>query len=116
MAAFLLIRAGVEKWQRSRYEKRIQTLESQFREADAKAKEAEALAAAFASAIEAKQAELRELEIRAQAAETALRTTRTIVVPLKETYEKARNTPVVNTSVSCADVCKELAGLGHPCQ
>src|SRR5262245_12641126 len=72
VAAFLLIRAGVERWQRSRYEKHVHALETQIRKADAKAKEAEAHAAAIAHALEAKQAELRDLEARAKAAESAL--------------------------------------------
>src|SRR5262249_29934929 len=115
LIAFLLIRASVERWQRSRYEKHVQALETQIREAEGKAKEAEARAAAAALAIKAKQAELRDLQARAEAAEIALRTTRTIVVPLKEKYEQARNTPVVTADVSCAAVCAELAVLGHPC-
>src|SRR5262249_33683593 len=116
LIAFLLIRAGVERWQRSRYEKHVQALETQIRQADAKAKKAEAQAAAIALALETKQAELIDLQPRAAAAESALRKTRTVVIPLKEAYEQARDTPLSTTDVSCADVCKELAGLGHPCR
>lgn len=114
--ALWLMRLGVERWQHARYEKRIEALETQIREADAKAKDAEARAKAAAEAAEAKEVELRDLRLRADAAESNLQTTRQKVVPLKEAYDRARNTPVPTTPVSVSEACRELAAAGYPCQ
>jgi uncharacterized protein HemX len=116
IAAILLIVAGVERWQKARYETRVQALESQAQAADANAREAEQQANAIAHLLEAKQTELLELETRADAAETALQNTRRYVAPLKEAYEQARTAPMPATPISCADACTELAGLGYPCK
>ena len=114
--AFLLIRYAVEEWQRSRYEKRIEMLERQIFDADAKAQAAEARAGAIQAALELKYAELRDLGARAANAEKNMRQTRTVYLPLKEKYEQARDNPMPIADLSCADLCAELAGLGHPCR
>jgi len=116
LLAFLLIRAGVEKWQKARYEKHIQSLEIEVQAKEAKALEKEREADALKLAAKAKEAEVKELEARAEIAETNLRNTRRIVAPLKEAYEQTRNIPLPDSPVSCADVCRQLAGLGYPCQ
>lgn len=112
-----LIYYGVERWQRGKHEKRIDILEQQFRDAETKAQAAETRAAAAALAIEAKYAELRNLETRANAAEAALWKTRRAVAPLKENYDQARTAPMPTAPVSCADACAELERLtGYRCQ
>jgi uncharacterized protein HemX len=116
LAATIALYLSIEKIQSWRYEKRVQALEKQYQAADARAKELEAQAEATRQAIDSKQAEVQFLEARAQDAEKKLQQVRTIVLPLKETYEQARNTPVAAADTSCADVCAELARLGHPCQ
>lgn len=114
--AFLLIRAGVERWQKARYEKRVQALEGQIREADARAKDAEERAATIQTAIEAKYVELRDLKGRAEIAEANLRNARRSVAPLKEAYEQTRLTPMPADDAPCADACAELSRLGYPCK
>lgn len=116
LLAVSLIHYGVEKWQRAKYEKRVNALERQFQKADAEAKAAEAKAHALADEIAVKETELRDLEARAASAEKAVRKTRTVYIPLKETYEKARNNPVVAADTTCADACAELARLGYECK
>lgn len=116
LALFLLIVAGVEKWKRAKYEKQVNALEQQFKDADAKAKEAERQAEILKNAIDAKYDELRAIRDRAEASENRLRQTRTVYVPLKEDYEKVRNTPMPTGPVSCADICAELERLGFPCR
>src|SRR5262245_34034617 len=78
----LLIYYGVERIQRAKYGKRVQALEKQFQDADAKAKAAQARADAKEEEIHAKEAELQDLEVRAMAAENALRSIRNVNVTL----------------------------------
>lgn len=111
-----LIYLGVEKFQRWQYEKRVQALEKQYQDRDADAKAAEARAHAKEEEIQAKEVELQNLEIRATAAENALRAIRNVNVNLKGDYEKARTDPVPFTPISIPDACIRLAELGHPCQ
>ena len=111
-----LICLGVERLARARYEKRVQALDRQFRDADQKAKDAEARADIINRTIEAKQTELQFVQARADAAEKTLRETRTVIIPLKKHYEDIRNTPMPVTPVSCADACAELAAIGFPCR
>jgi Tfp pilus assembly protein PilN len=116
LLAVFLIFAGVERWKERQYQKRLQSLDQQFQQSDADAKAAQARADAKQEEIDILKAEHKQLEARAAAAENAVQQTRTVVVPLKEKYEEARNTPVDTTDPACADVCRELADLGHPCR
>jgi|SRR5882672_3085843 len=116
LLVFFAIRAGVEKWQAGKYEKHVQAMEQQVKDAEAKAQEAEQQASAIERILDAKQSELRDLQARADAAETNLRNARRSVTPLKEAYENTRNAPVSFTPISVADACIQLAELGHACQ
>lgn len=111
-----LIYYGVESWQRSRFERKVNALEALYRDADARAKEAEAQAELLKRAIDDKYAELRELETRAASAETALRTARGKVVTLKEEYETIRYRDVPDTPVSVEAACAKLAAIGYRCE
>src|SRR5262245_44316410 len=116
LITFLIVRALVERVQKARYEKRVEALEAQIGEANDRAREAERQAETLKAAIDDKYAQIRDLESRAKAAERNLRQTREIVAPLKETYEETRTNPDVPVDTTCADACKALAGLGHPCR
>lgn len=113
IAVVLLISAGVQRW----HEKRFQALEKQFRDADDRAKQAEARAANLEYEIEARKAELADLQAKADAADAALKTARQKTITLKEAYETIRYVDVpAGTPVSVESACRELSGLGYECK
>jgi cell division protein FtsB len=116
LIALLLIVAGVERFKQWRYEKHVQALDQQIRDADARVEKLEAENADLKGEIVAKKAEARDLEIRAKAAESALESIRNVNVTLKGDYEKARSVPVAPADTSVASVCAQLARLDHPCR
>jgi len=116
LIALLLIVAGVERFKQWRYEKHVQALDQQIRDADARVEKLEAENADLKGEIAAKKAEARDLEIRAKAAESALESIRNVNVTLKGDYEKARSVPVAPADTSVASVCAQLARLDHPCR
>lgn len=117
LALVFLIFAAVEKIQSWRYEKRVQALEKQFNDADAKAKAAEARAAKLEFEIDARKAELKDLQLRADAADAALKTAQGKTKILKEVYENTRIVPVPFTPISCPDACTEIERLvGYSCK
>jgi flagellar biosynthesis/type III secretory pathway M-ring protein FliF/YscJ len=120
LLVILLLYGFIENIVRSRSYKRINELEQQYQEAEARAKDFKAQADVLKAALDLNYAEQRKLKEQAAAADAALNRTRREVAPLKETYEKARNTPVDTAAdaadLDCADLCARLAELGHPCQ
>lgn len=112
----LLIYYGVDYIQTARYEKRVAAADRAIAEADARAKEIEREAEILKDALSAKYSEMAAIRARAETAEARLRNARRIVTPLKETYEQARDNPVVPADTTCANACAELAGLSHPCK
>jgi len=119
--AVLLIYGAIESFVRSRSYKRINELEQQYRQAEARAKDFQTQADVLKAALDLKYAEISKLKEQAAAADAAVARTRRESAPLKERYEEARNTPTDNTlpaaaDLSCSELCKELSGLGHPCR
>lgn len=112
----LLIRYGVERIQQWSYERGAAAKDQEFREADTKAKLHQARANALEAQIAAKDARIIELEKESVAAKVVYEKTRTVYLPLKETYEEARDNPDVPVDISCADACRELAAVEHPCR
>ena len=112
----LLIYGIVDSVQKARYEKRVNQLDQQFKEADAKAKDAEARAAEIGHQLDAKKSEVQFWQAQGQAADKKVAQTRTIYLPLKETYENTRTAPIPSTPVSCADLCRQLSELGYKCE
>jgi hypothetical protein len=115
MAVFLIF-AAVEKIQSARYEKRVQALEKQFQDKSAESAAAQARADALKVERDAKAAQVKELQKRAEVAEQALQSIRNVNVTLKGNYETARDTPMPFTPISVIDACIQLAELGRPCQ
>jgi len=121
LLALILIYGAIENIVSSRSYKRINELEQQYRDAEARAKDFQAQADVMKAALDLKYAEISKLKEQAAAADAALARTRAQVAPLKERYEEARNTQIDNTlpaaaDLSCADLCLRLAELGHPCR
>lgn len=116
LLVFLLVRRVVEWAQGRQYEKRVQALEWQLKDAEQRARDAEGRAAVLQSAIETKNAEIDELEMKAAFADKKLQQTRTVYLPLKEAYEQTRIVPLPADPVSCSDICLELSRLGYPCR
>jgi hypothetical protein len=115
LAVLYLGAVGWDRWTRAKYEQRMQALEAQVEAATSKAKQAEAAAAVLQREIDIKAVELEAVQARANAAETNLRQTRQLVVPLKEAYDRARLVPFPNTPVSIDDACAEARRLGYSC-
>lgn len=117
LVAVFLVFAGVERWQNAKYEKRVQALTQQFKDADARAKEHEARAEQLEYEIEARKAELADLQARADAADAALKNAQGKTKILKEAYETIRYVPIDSaTPVSVESACAELAGVQHYCK
>lgn len=115
--AVFLIFAGVERIKEWKYEKRVRALEQQFHDAETRAREAEGRAVRLGYEIEARKAELAELQARADAADAALKTAQGKTKILKEQYETVRyvNVPA-DTPVSVESACRELAAIGYECK
>jgi len=116
LLVFLTIRGVVEWAQGRNYEKRVHALEAVIKDAEQRARDAEGRAAVIQEAIETKNAEINELEKQVAIADRKIQQTRTVYLPLKETYENTRIAPLPAAPVSCADICAELARLGYPCR
>ena len=116
VAAALLIYAVVDEIQRAKYERRVNQLDQQFKEAEAKAQAHEQAAEALKNALQIKEVEYARLEAEGHAADKRMVQTRTVYVQAKENYEQVRATPIPSGPVSCADVCAELERLGYPCR
>src|SRR5688572_30026162 len=112
-----LIFIGISRWKQWQYEKRVNALEKQFRDADAKAKAAETRADALKVEMGVREAELRNLEAQAQTLDAALKTARGRTITLKEAYETIRYVDVpADVPVSVADACRDLAAVNYRCQ
>ena len=114
IGAALLIYGIVDNIQRARYEKKINELDQQFKDVEAKAQAHEQVANALKTAIAVRDVEIEHLTAQGKAADRVLVKTRTEYVTLKENYDETRNVPVV--PMSCTDLCAELAALGYPCK
>src|SRR4029434_2496921 len=87
LLVFLTIRGVVEWAQGRNYEKRVHALEGVIKDAEQRARDAEGRAAVIQEAIETKNAEINELEKQVAIADRKIQQTRTVYLPLKETYE-----------------------------
>jgi outer membrane murein-binding lipoprotein Lpp len=116
LAAVFLIAGGVSRWQKWRYEKRVNALEDKFHEASGHAKELQREADELKHKLDAKQSEVQFWEARSEAAEQRMGETRVVYRTLKDTYEETRLNPDVPADTTCADACAELSRLGHACK
>lgn len=115
VAALLFV--AVARWKDRQYQKRVQTLEKQFADAEGRAKEHEARANLLGYEIDARKAELADLQAKADNAEALLKSARAKTITLKEAYETIRYVDVpADAPVSVADACRELAAVEHPCK
>ena len=116
IASALLIYYAFERYNAWRYEKNVQALDRRFRDAEDKAKAAEALINALKVEIGAKDALIAELDKQAAASQRVVERTRTEYVFLKGVYEKTRDNPDVPVDISDCNACAELARAGHACK
>jgi uncharacterized protein HemX len=105
-------------WKTKQFNKQMQALELKLTTANEAAREAEIKANAAALVIREKEAELAEIQQRAEQSETQLQNTRKQIAPLKEAYEKIRRNPITVPAdpVAIEDVCAKLAGIGYSCE
>jgi uncharacterized protein HemX len=117
LLAVLLIFAAVEKIQSWQYEKRVQALEKQRRDAEDRAAAAEARKAELEKEMAAETARGEELKKQAKTLDAALKAAQGKTKILKETYETVRYVPIdPATPVSVESACRELAAIGYECK